>query len=81
MVGRGLWKCKFDLVSVQEVRWEKGGTEQAQDYTFLYGERNENHKLGTGFFIQWNLCSRFLELRFSRILCSFFEVLAKAPFK
>jgi hypothetical protein len=51
MVGRGLWKCKFDLVSVQEVRWEKGGTEQAEDYTFLHGERNENHKLGTGFLI------------------------------
>jgi hypothetical protein len=39
LVARELGKCKLDLAGVQEDRWEKGGTEQAQDYTYLYGER------------------------------------------
>jgi exonuclease III len=44
-VARELGKCKLDLVGVQEVRWEKGGTERAEDYTFFYeGESNENLK-------------------------------------
>jgi hypothetical protein len=25
-------------VGVQEVRWDKGGTERAEDYTFFYEE-------------------------------------------
>jgi exonuclease III len=37
-----------DLVGVQEVRWDKGSTEQAEDYTFFYGAGNEDHQLGTG---------------------------------
>jgi hypothetical protein len=41
MVARKLGKGKLYLVGVQEVRWEKGGTEQAEDYTFLYGEGND----------------------------------------
>jgi hypothetical protein len=47
MVVRELGKYKLDLVGVQEVRWDKGGTEQAEDYTFFYGVRNEDHQLGT----------------------------------
>jgi hypothetical protein len=31
-------------VGVQEVRWEKVGTEQAEDDTLFYGERNEDHQ-------------------------------------
>jgi exonuclease III len=34
-VARELGKYKLDLVGVQEVRWEKSGTEWAEDYTFL----------------------------------------------
>jgi hypothetical protein len=40
-VARELGKYKLDLVGVQEVRWDKGGTEWAEDYTFFYGARNE----------------------------------------
>jgi hypothetical protein len=49
MVARELGKYKLDLVGVQEVRWDKGGTEQVEDYTFFYGAGNEDHQLGTGF--------------------------------
>jgi exonuclease III len=48
-VARELGKCKLDLVGVQEVRRDKDGTEQAEDYTFFYGAGNEYHQLGTGF--------------------------------
>jgi exonuclease III len=45
-----LAKYKLDLVGVQEVRWDKSGTEPAGDYTFFYGNENADHHLGTGFF-------------------------------
>jgi hypothetical protein len=35
-VSRELSKYKLDLVGVQEVRWEGGGTEPAGEYTFFY---------------------------------------------
>jgi hypothetical protein len=38
-------------VRVQEVRWDGGGTEPAAEYTFFYERENENHELGTGFFV------------------------------
>jgi exonuclease III len=50
-VVRELGKYKLDLVGVQEVRWDKGGTERAEDYTFFSGAGNENNHLGSGFFL------------------------------
>jgi hypothetical protein len=43
-------------VGVQEVRWDRGGTEPAGEYIFFYGKGNENHELGT-FFVSKRLIS------------------------
>ena len=40
---RKLARYKLDLVAVQEVRWDNGGTVRAGDYHFSYGKGNENH--------------------------------------
>jgi exonuclease III len=41
-VAEEISKYELDLVGVQEVRWDGGGTEPAGEYTFLYGKENEN---------------------------------------
>jgi hypothetical protein len=43
-VAKEISECVLDLVGVPEVRWERGGTEPAIKYTFLYGKGNENHE-------------------------------------
>jgi hypothetical protein len=42
---------------VQDISWDKGGTVRAGDYNFLYGKGNENHQLGTGFFLHHRIVS------------------------
>jgi hypothetical protein len=49
-VAKELGEYKLDLVGVQEVRWDKSGTERAEDFLFFYGAGNEDHQLGTVFF-------------------------------
>jgi hypothetical protein len=51
VAARKLGKYKLDLVGVQEVRWDKGGTERVEDYTFRYEAGNEDNQLGTDFFL------------------------------
>jgi hypothetical protein len=58
-VSKELSKYKLDLVGVQEVRWEGGGTESAGEYTFFYGNDNENHELGACFFVHQRIKIRF----------------------
>jgi hypothetical protein len=43
-VAKEISKYKLDLVGVQEVRWDRGGTKPAGKYTFFYGKGNENHE-------------------------------------
>jgi hypothetical protein len=48
-VASELAKFNLDLVAVQEVRWENGGSQPADDY--FYENGNANHHLGIGFFV------------------------------
>jgi len=41
-----LAKNNLDLVAVQDVRWDEGGSQTASRwFTILYGNRNVNHHL------------------------------------
>jgi hypothetical protein len=51
-------------VGVQEVRWEGGGSKPAGEYTFLHGKGNENHELGTGFFVYKKIISAVKRVEF-----------------
>jgi len=55
---------KFDLVGVQEVRWDKGGMVRAGDYNFFYGKGIKNHQLGTEFFLHHRIVSAVKTLEF-----------------
>jgi hypothetical protein len=44
---RELTKHKLDLVAVQEITWDRGGTEPAGDYVSFHGNENDNYELGT----------------------------------
>jgi hypothetical protein len=52
-------KYKSDFVGVQEVRWDRDGTEAACEYSFFYGNQNENHELGTEFLYIRELYQQF----------------------
>jgi hypothetical protein len=51
-------------MGVKEVRWDKGGTELAGDYTLFYGNGNADHHLGTGFFVHKRIISAVKKVEF-----------------
>jgi hypothetical protein len=63
-VAREISKYKLDLVGVQEVRWDGGGTEPAGEYTFFYGKGNENHEIGARFFAHRRIISAVKRVKF-----------------
>jgi hypothetical protein len=56
-VAEEISKYKLDLVGAQDVRWNGGGNEPVGEYTFFSGKGNENHELGTGFFVHKRIMS------------------------
>jgi hypothetical protein len=58
-VSRELSNYKLELVGVQEVRWEDGGTEPAAEYTVFCRKGNETHELSTGIFVHMRIITAY----------------------
>ena len=51
-------------MGVQKVRLDNGGHGKRGDYNFFYGRGNENHQLGTGFFVRHRIISAVKRVEF-----------------
>jgi exonuclease III len=56
-VVKELARYKLDLVGLQEVKWDRGGTKPAGEHTFFCVKGNENLELGTGLFVHKRILS------------------------
>jgi len=54
---RELARNKLDVVGVQEVRWDKGGTVRAGDYNFFYGKGMKIISWERAFFVHRRIVS------------------------
>jgi hypothetical protein len=66
-VAQKISKYKLNLLGVQEVRWDRGSTEPAGEYTYIYGKGKENYELqvGTGiFFVRKRIISAVKRVEF-----------------
>ena len=52
-----LVRYKLDVVGVQEVRWDKGGTVRAGDYDFFYGKEMKIINWERVFFVHHRIAS------------------------
>jgi hypothetical protein len=66
-------------VRVQKVRWDRGGTEPAGEYTFFYGKGNENHELDTGFFVYQIIMSTVKRVEFVSDRASYILLVCSCP--
>jgi hypothetical protein len=64
-VAEEISKYKLDLVGVQETRWDRGGTKPAHQNTIFHGKGNQNHELGTDFFVHKRIISKVKKAGFA----------------
>ena len=59
-----LARYTLDVVDVQEVSWDNGGTLRVGDYGFFYGKGSENHQLAMGYFVHDTIISTVKRVEF-----------------